>query len=123
MPPHDTTTGTPAQHTTRQNDRDTTPADRADALVMFGLAFAKRRIATRIDSTPLEAEASMTFLDGILSTATMLGLLLNATLGWWWADPAAAFLVGLAAASEARENWNEASELQRGQPTDVRRET
>ena len=67
------------------------------ALVMFGLAFAKRRIATRIDSTPLEAEASMTFLDGILSTATMLGLLLNATLGWWWADPAAAFLVGLAA--------------------------
>jgi divalent metal cation (Fe/Co/Zn/Cd) transporter len=53
----------------------------------------------------------MTFLDGILSTATMLGLLLNATLGWWWADPAAAFLVGIAAASEARENWQEAAEL------------
>ena len=81
------------------------------ALVMFGLSYAKRRIANRIDSTPLEAEASMTFLDGILSTATMLGLLLNATLGWWWADPAAAFLVGIAAASEARENWEEASEL------------
>lgn len=81
------------------------------AFVMFGLSFAKRRIATQIDSTPLEAEATMTFLDGILSTATMLGLLLNATLGWWWADPTAAFLVGLAAASEARENWNEAAEL------------
>ena len=81
------------------------------ALVMFGLSYAKRRIANRIDSTPLAAEASMTFLDGILSTATMLGLLLNATLGWWWADPAAAFLVGIAAASEARENWEEASEL------------
>ncbi|MDH3248624.1 MAG: cation transporter [Acidimicrobiia bacterium] len=80
------------------------------AVVMFGLAFAKRRIANRIDSTPLEAEASMTFLDGILSTATMLGLLLNATLGWWWADPAAALLVGIAAANEARENWQEASE-------------
>lgn len=81
------------------------------ALVMFGLAIAKRRIANRIDSTPLAAEASMTFLDGILSTATMLGLLLNTALGWWWADPAAAFLVGLAAAGEARENWTEAAEF------------
>ena len=84
------------------------------AVVMFGLAAAKRRIADRIDSTPLAAEASMTFLDGILSTATMLGLLFNATLGWWWADPAAAFLVGLAAASEAKENWEEASEMNEG---------
>mgnify|MGYP001818615312 CR=1 FL=1 len=81
------------------------------ALVMFGLAIAKRRIAHRIDSTPLAAEASMTLLDGVLSTATMLGLLLNATLGWWWADPAAAFLVGIAAAGEARENWEEAADL------------
>ncbi|NNC92494.1 MAG: cation transporter, partial [Acidimicrobiia bacterium] len=41
----------------------------------------------------------------------MLGLALNAQLGWWWADPAAALLVGLVAANEARENWEEASEL------------
>lgn len=80
------------------------------AIVMFGLAIAKRRIAGRIGSSPLAAEASMTFLDGVLSTATMLGLLLNATLGWWWADPAAAFLVGIAAAGEALENWREATE-------------
>lgn len=79
------------------------------ALVMFGLAFAKRRVAARLDSTPLRAEAAMTFLDGVLSTATMLGLLLNAVAGWWWADPAAALLVGLAAAHEARENWEEAA--------------
>jgi divalent metal cation (Fe/Co/Zn/Cd) transporter len=85
------------------------------ALVMFGLAIAKRRIANTIDSTPLAAEASMTFLDGVLSTATMFGLLLNATLGWWWADPAAALLVGLAAAGEARENWSEATELMESQ--------
>ncbi len=80
------------------------------AVVMFGLAFAKRRIATQLRSTPLEAEATMTFLDGILSTSTMLGLLLNATLGWWWADPAAALVVSFAAANEARENWAEAIE-------------
>lgn len=81
------------------------------ALVMFGLAFAKRRIAIRLDSSPLRSEASMTFLDGVLSTATMLGLLLNAVAGWWWADPAAALLVGMAAALEARENWSEAAEF------------
>jgi len=81
------------------------------ALVMFGLAFVKRRIAARLDSSPLRAEATMTFLDGALSTATMLGLLLNAAAGWWWADPSAALVVGLAAASEAKENWEKAAEL------------
>ncbi len=81
------------------------------ALVMFGLASFKHRIAERLDSAPLRSEASMTSLDGILATGTMLGLLLNAVLGWWWADPAAALLVGLAAANEARENWEEAGEL------------
>lgn len=53
----------------------------------------------------------MTFLDGILSSATLTGLALNAALGWWWADPAAALLVAVAAANEARENRAEASEL------------
>ncbi|MEE9298288.1 MAG: cation transporter [Acidimicrobiia bacterium] len=81
------------------------------ALVMFGLAFTKIRIARRLGSAPLRSEASMTFLDGVLSTATMTGLALNAALGWWWADPAAALLVGLAAANEARENWAEAAKL------------
>jgi divalent metal cation (Fe/Co/Zn/Cd) transporter len=80
------------------------------AAVMFGLAMAKRRVARRLGSSPLEAEAAMTFLDGVLSTSTMLGLLLNATLGWWWADPAAALFVALAAFDESRENWMEAAE-------------
>jgi len=70
---------------------------------------SKRRIATQLDSSPLHSEASMTFLDGVLSTAIMFGLLLNAVAGWWWADPTAALLVGLAAAREAKENWSEAA--------------
>lgn len=81
------------------------------ALVMFALARLKRMTADRLDSAPLRAEASMTFLDGILSAGTMLGLAMNAAFGWWWADPAAALLVALAAASEARENWEEGREL------------
>ncbi len=80
------------------------------ALVMFGLAAAKQRIAIRLGSSPLRSEASMTFLDGVLSTATMSGLLLNAVVGWWWADPAAALMVGLMAAKEAKENWAEGTD-------------
>ncbi|HEX5950897.1 MAG TPA: cation transporter [Actinomycetota bacterium] len=81
------------------------------AVVMFSLALAKRRLARRLDSAPLRSEAAMTFLDGILSSATLTGLALNAALGWWWADPAAALLVAVAAANEAWENRAEASEL------------
>ena len=81
------------------------------ALVMFALARSKHRLADSLDSAPLRSEASMTFLDGMLSAGTMLGLALNAVLGWWWADPLAALMVGLVAANEARENWEEAGEL------------
>lgn len=84
------------------------------ALVMFGLAIAKRRVADRLDSAPLRSEAAMTLLDGFLSAGTMTGLALNAALGWWWADPSAALLVAVAAANEARENWGEATELSEG---------
>ena len=57
--------------------------------VMFALAVAKRRTAEALDSAPLRSEASMTFLDGILSTLTLTGLALNAVFGLWWADPTA----------------------------------
>ncbi len=80
------------------------------ALVMLGLAVMKRRTAATLDSAPLRAEARMTFLDAVLSTATLVGLALNAYVGWWWADPLAALLVAVAAAIEARGNWREADE-------------
>jgi len=81
------------------------------ALVMFGLAAAKRRTAEGLDSAPLRSEASMTFLDGILSTLTLTGLALNAAFGWAWADPMAALFVAIAALNEARDNWNEAAQI------------
>lgn len=81
------------------------------AVVMFSLAIWKRRTAVRLGSTPLRSEAALTFLDGVLSTLTLLGLSLNALFGLWWADPAAALLVAVAAANEGRENLREASGL------------
>lgn len=56
----------------------------------------------------------MTFLDGVLSTLTLIGLSLNAAFGWAWADPAAALFVAFAAFNEARENWAEAASLSSG---------
>ena len=80
------------------------------ALVMFGLAYAKKRTAKDLGSEPLASEATVTFLDGILSTTTLAGLALNAYVGWWWADPVAGLLVALAALNESRETWDEATE-------------
>jgi len=81
------------------------------AVVMFTLAVVKRRTADALGSAPLRSEASLTFLDGILSTLTLMGLALNAVLGWAWADPAAALIVAFAAANEGRENLVEAAAI------------
>ncbi len=78
------------------------------ALVMFGLAYAKKNTADALGSEPLASEATVTFLDGVLSTTTLAGLALNAYAGWWWADPVAGLLVAVAALNEARETWQEA---------------
>lgn len=78
------------------------------ALVMFALAAAKRRVADRLDDDPMRGEAAMTFIDGILSTATLSGLILNAAFGIWWADPLAALVVAAFALNEAHENWEAA---------------
>ena len=80
------------------------------AAVMFGLAYAKRRIADRLDNAPLRAEAGITLLDGFLASGILLALVLTAAFGWWWADPVAAAAIGLVALREAREHWEEAGE-------------
>ena len=58
--------------------------------VMPLLARAKRRVAVQMRSGALAAEAQQTSLCAYLSAILLGGLLLNATLGWWWADPIAA---------------------------------
>jgi divalent metal cation (Fe/Co/Zn/Cd) transporter len=78
----------------------------ATVLVMFSLAWGKRRTGRALDNRPLIANASMTFIDGWLATGILLALLLDRLAGWWWADPLAAAIVGLVALNEARENWS-----------------
>ena len=83
------------------------------AVVMFSLAVLKRSTAEHLDSEPLRSEATVTFLDGILSATTLAGLALNAYAGWWWADPVAGLLVAVAAGNEARETWHESRAVTR----------
>lgn len=59
-------------------------------VVMPLLARAKLKVASAMQSGALRAEARQTSLCAYLSIIALVGVLLNATLGWWWADPAAA---------------------------------
>ncbi len=78
------------------------------AVVMLGLALAKRRVAAKLDNAPLHAEAGITLLDSVLASGILLALILNTAFGWWWADPLAAMAVALVALNEGREHWIEA---------------
>ncbi len=68
------------------------------ALVMFVLAAAKDRVGRALDNPVLCTEGRVTLVDGLLATAVLAGLVLNAVLGWWWADPLAGYVLVVYAA-------------------------
>jgi divalent metal cation (Fe/Co/Zn/Cd) transporter len=72
-------------------------------IVMPSLVYFKRRIATRLGSGALEAEARQTQICAYLSAILLAGLGLNAWLGWWWADPVAGLIMVPLIASEGIE--------------------
>ena len=73
------------------------------AVVMFLLAAGKARTGRALGNPVLRTEGRVTMIDGILATAVLLGLVLNAGFDWWWADPAAGFVLVFYAAREVRE--------------------
>jgi divalent metal cation (Fe/Co/Zn/Cd) transporter len=73
------------------------------AVVMFLLAAGKDRTGRALDNPVLRTEGRVTMIDGILAIAVLLGLTLNAGLGWWWADPVAGYVLVFYAAREVRE--------------------
>jgi divalent metal cation (Fe/Co/Zn/Cd) transporter len=74
------------------------------AAVMFSLAFGKARTGAALGNPVLRAEGRITMIDGILATAVLIGLILNAVAGWWWADPLAGYVLLYYAVREARES-------------------
>lgn len=73
----------------------------ATAAVMFALAYGKARTGRRLGNPVLVTEGRVTLVDGILATAVLVGIALDALLGWWWADPLAGLVIVVYAAREA----------------------
>jgi divalent metal cation (Fe/Co/Zn/Cd) transporter len=69
------------------------------------LASAKRRIGTALGSSAAVGEGAQNLVCAYLSIALLAGLGANAIFGWWWADPAAALVVGVVALREAATAW------------------
>jgi divalent metal cation (Fe/Co/Zn/Cd) transporter len=75
------------------------------ALTMPLLARAKGHVGQRLNSSATVKEGAQNMLCAYLSVALLIGLLLNAVAGWWWADPAAALVIAAVAFKEGRESW------------------
>jgi divalent metal cation (Fe/Co/Zn/Cd) transporter len=69
------------------------------------LAQAKRRVGRKLSSAATVSEAAQNQICAYLSIALLVGLLANALLGWWWADPAAALVIAGLAGKEGWESW------------------
>jgi len=75
-------------------------------IVMSVLARAKRRTGELMGSATVIADSSQTQLCTYLSAILLCGLVLNATVGWWWADPVAAIAIAALAVNEGRQAWH-----------------
>ncbi len=69
------------------------------------LARAKRRAGRAMGSVTVVADSNQTKLCAYLSAILLGGLVLNATVSWWWADPIAGLAIAALAVNEGREAW------------------
>ena len=73
--------------------------------VMPFLSWAQRRTGRALGSNAVVADSTQTLLCTYMSAVLLVGLVLNATLGWWWADPIAGLVIAAVAVKEGREAW------------------
>lgn len=77
----------------------------ASLAIMPFLSWAQRRTGRALGSAAVVADSTQTLLCTYLSAALLLGLVLNATVGWWWADPLAGLVIAAVALREGRQAW------------------
>ncbi len=77
----------------------------AALIVMPVLAAAKRRTGQAMGNRTLVTDSAETFICAYTTAAALAGVGLNTTLGWWWADPAAALVIAALAVKEGLEAW------------------
>ncbi|MBT2386656.1 cation transporter [Streptomyces sp. ISL-11] len=73
--------------------------------VMPFLSAAQRKAGRELGSASAVADSKQTLLCTYLSAVLLAGLVLNATLGWSWADPIAALVIAAIAVKEGRDAW------------------
>ena len=77
----------------------------ASLVVMPVLSLAQRRAGRELGSVSTVADSKQTLLCTYLSAALLVGLVLNALLGWSWSDPIAALVIAAVAVREGRNAW------------------
>ena len=77
----------------------------ASLIIMPFLSWAQRRTGRALGSSTVVADSTQTLLCTYLSAVLLVGLVLNATLGWAWADPIAGLVIAAVAVREGLEAW------------------
>ncbi|ANH38878.1 ferrous iron efflux protein F [Nocardioides dokdonensis FR1436] len=77
----------------------------ASLAIMPFLSWAQRRTGRALGSNAVVADSTQTLLCTYMSAVLLGGLVLNATLGWWWADPVAGLVIAAVALKEGRQAW------------------
>ena len=76
--------------------------------VMWWLARAKMRVADRIGSRSLRADAVESITCGYLSGVVVIGLLVQLFVpGWWWVDSVTSLAIVILLVKESRKAWGE----------------
>jgi divalent metal cation (Fe/Co/Zn/Cd) transporter len=83
----------------------------ATVAVMLLLAGGKVATGRRLNNEVLRTEARVTVVDAYLAASVLLGVVLNATVGWWWADPLAGLVLVYYGVKEGREAWRQSAKL------------
>ncbi|MEW2391045.1 cation transporter [Streptomyces venezuelae] len=73
--------------------------------IMPFLSAAQRKAGRELGSASAVADSKQTLLCTYLSAVLLVGLVLNATVGWSWADPIAALVFATIAVKEGRDAW------------------
>ena len=77
-------------------------------VAMLLLAYGKQATGKKIKNAVLVTEARVTLVDAYLAGAVLVGIILNTTLGWWWADPLAGIVIVVYGVKEGLHSWHEA---------------
>ncbi len=78
----------------------------ATLIAMLLLAQGKRITGRQLNNTVLATEAHVTLIDAYLAAAVLVGLILNAVVGWWWADPLAGLVIVYYGLKEGWAAWH-----------------